>query len=119
MRLEIDGVVHEVPVELTGHGVTVGHHGESYLFLIPDKVSPASAVAVSGGAVNAPMPGTVVAVNVHKGQQVTAGMVLGVLEAMKMEMALTAPHDGTVEEVNASVGDQVALGATLFTVEAS
>ena len=44
--------------------------------------------------------------------------MLGVLEAMKMELALTAPVAGTVTTVGAAVGEQVALGATLFVVEA-
>ena len=62
------------------------------------------------------MPGTVLAVHVEADQRVAAGEVLGVLEAMKMELALTAPFDGTVSLVGARVGDQVALGAVLFEV---
>ncbi len=42
--------------------------------------------------------------------------MLGTLEAMKMELALTAPFDGTVTEGAVVAGDQVALGATLFVV---
>ncbi len=63
------------------------------------------------------MPGTVLAVDVEVGQSVTAGQRLGVLEAMKMELALKAPHDGTVTTVGAATGDQVALGAVLFEVQ--
>jgi biotin carboxyl carrier protein len=65
------------------------------------------------------MPGTVLAVSATEGQQVTGGDVLGVMEAMKMELSLTAPFDGTVTTVGVAAGDQVALGATLFVVEES
>jgi acetyl-CoA/propionyl-CoA carboxylase, biotin carboxylase, biotin carboxyl carrier protein len=51
------------------------------------------------------------------GQRVEEGETLGVMEAMKMELALKAPVAGTVTEVGAATGDQVALGATLFVVE--
>ena len=47
-----------------------------------------------------------------------AGQRLGVLEAMKMELALKAPFDGVVTTVGASTGDQVQLKDVLFEVEA-
>jgi acetyl-CoA/propionyl-CoA carboxylase biotin carboxyl carrier protein len=75
------------------------------------------AAAEADGSVRAPMPGTVLAVKVQRGQTVTAGEPLGVLEAMKMEHTLTAPHDGVLTEVGATVGDQVPLGHLLFQVE--
>jgi biotin carboxyl carrier protein len=62
------------------------------------------------------MPGTLLAVSAEVGAPVRAGQTLGVMEAMKMELALKAPFDGTVETVGAVVGAQVALGAALFEV---
>ena len=73
--------------------------------------------AVSDGMVLAAMPGTLAQVEVADGERVTAGQAIGVLEAMKMEVALTAPADGVVR-VRASAGEQVAARQVLFEVEA-
>jgi 3-methylcrotonyl-CoA carboxylase alpha subunit/acetyl-CoA/propionyl-CoA carboxylase biotin carboxyl carrier protein len=62
------------------------------------------------------MPGTVTSVQVRPGDRVTAGAVLGVLEAMKMEVPLRAPVTGTVTDAEVTDGDRVALGAVLFAV---
>jgi 3-methylcrotonyl-CoA carboxylase alpha subunit len=63
------------------------------------------------------MPGLVKSMLAEVGQQVTAGMRLAVLEAMKMEHALTAPRDGVVAEVLVADGAQVEAGAPLIRLE--
>ncbi|MAY20550.1 MAG: methylcrotonoyl-CoA carboxylase [Erythrobacteraceae bacterium] len=73
--------------------------------------------SAADGAILAPMPGKVIALDVADGDSVTAGQRLMVLEAMKMEHALTAPFDGTVTELSASVGGQVQVEAVLCVVE--
>ncbi len=75
--------------------------------------------AAHDGDIIAPMPGKVIAVDVAEGDSVTAGQRLLVLEAMKMEHALTAPFDGVVAELSASEGAQVQVEALLARVEAS
>ncbi|WP_435416918.1 acetyl/propionyl/methylcrotonyl-CoA carboxylase subunit alpha [Parerythrobacter aurantius] len=68
------------------------------------------------GDIIAPMPGKVIAVDVAEGDAVTAGQRLMVLEAMKMEHALTAPFDGTVTGLSVQQGSQVQVEAVLCVV---
>ena len=77
--------------------------------------APAAAAAVtgSGEVVSAPMPGTILKVNVQNGQAVKAGQVLVVLEAMKMENEIMAPKDGTITAVAVQKGASVDTGAPL------
>src|SRR5262249_37724374 len=68
----------------------------------------------SDGVVPAPMHGKVLAILVERGAAVTKGQRVAVIEAMKMEHALTAPIDGIVADISASVGHQVAEGAKVM-----
>ena len=67
----------------------------------------------STGAILAPMPGKIIAVEVVAGQKVSHGQKLLTLEAMKMEHTLVAPFDGVVAELNAEAGAQVQVEALL------
>ena len=95
--------------------VSIRGHMLKITFPRADAGSHASA---ADGAILSPMPGKVIAVDVAEGDSVTAGQRLMVLEAMKMEHALTAPFDGIVTELNASVGGQVQVEAQLALIEA-
>ncbi len=66
--------------------------------------------------VHAIIPGRIVAVSVAAGDAVTAGQVLLVLEAMKMQNELRAPRDGTVERVAIAVGGTVEVGDLLMVI---
>lgn len=80
-------------------------------------VEEASDRAGASGGLNAPMPGKVVRVMVSAGDQVARGQTLMVLEAMKMEHAITASGEGQVAAVFFAEGDQVAEGAELLQLE--
>jgi propionyl-CoA carboxylase alpha chain len=123
-RLEVDGVTTETrghwsaehpgaPRELWVDGPLLS----ARLREVPRFTDPADAVA--SGSLLAPMPGTVVKVVAQADQQVVAGDVVLVLEAMKMQHTVTAPHDGTVTEINVEPGAQVAAGEVLAVVEES
>jgi acetyl-CoA/propionyl-CoA carboxylase biotin carboxyl carrier protein len=64
-----------------------------------------------------PIQGTVLRVNVEKGQEVEAGAVLCVVEAMKMENEVTAPVSGNVEELSVSEGASVGAGDTIAVIK--
>ncbi|MCW2785164.1 MAG: Carbamoyl-phosphate synthase chain, ATP-binding protein [Marmoricola sp.] len=116
--LTVDGVREQVVVNVQPTILEAVHHGQRFVFERPDPFAERGPAA-GDGALLAAMPGTVLAVDVAEGDLVVAGQRLGVLEAMKMELALKAPFDGTVALVGAAVGDQVALKQVLFLVEKS
>ena len=122
-RVTLNDRVYEVEVELAEAMLL-----SEYQTIAPATVSvaapveaPAAAaapvaapvVAGAGDAVVAPMPGTILKVNVNNGDSVQEGQVLVVLEAMKMENEILAPRAGKVTQVVASRGSSVDTGAPL------
>ena len=83
----------------------------------PAAAAPAApAVTGAGDPINAPMPGTILKVNVKAGDAVKEGQVLVVLEAMKMENEILAPKNGTVTQVVVAKGASVDTGAPLVVI---
>ncbi|MDO8211276.1 biotin carboxylase N-terminal domain-containing protein [Conexibacter sp. CPCC 206217] len=75
-------------------------------------------LSATGDSLAAPMPGTVLLVNVADGDAVQQGEVLVVLESMKMELSVSAPHAGTVDGLTVKPGDKVTLRQVLLEVHA-
>ncbi|MFN2478177.1 MAG: biotin carboxylase N-terminal domain-containing protein [Pseudonocardiaceae bacterium] len=114
----LDQITRRYSCAVDGTAVWLGRDGHSWELHEQQPLDAARCPEQGGaGAVHAPMPGTIIAVDVVEGQQVTAGARLLVLEAMKMEHVLTAPTDGVVRELRARPGDTVEREAVLLVVD--
>ena len=113
--LELGGTTVRFAVDVGPRSVEVSTRGHTFRFVRPGATRAARA-ELSDGVVLAAMPGVLARVEVHDGDEVTTGQSLGVLEAMKMEVALAAPAAGVVR-VRAAAGEQVAARQVLFEVE--
>jgi acetyl/propionyl-CoA carboxylase alpha subunit len=115
VTLTLDGVRRTVEVHRVGDTAFVdGPLGASQLTEIERFPEPGA--ADEAGSLHAPMPGTVVRVELAEGQEVRGGAVVVVLEAMKMEHAVRAPHDGVVSSLPVAVGETVDTGQVLAVV---
>lgn len=122
--VNVNGTSYEVCVE-----EITGSEASAPMAPAPAPAAPAAPVAAApapasvestGGEkaeINAPMPGSVLSVNVSAGDRFKSGQVLLVLEAMKMENEILAPKDGRVLSVKAQKGLSVNSGDTLLTYE--
>jgi len=122
--VEVDGKRFEV--ELEEHGtpaLDIGAIDAGPSADRPGRIGPeegdeeASAAAAEGETVTAEMQGTILEVAVAEGEEVAAGDVLCVLEAMKMENDVVAEYGGTVREVAVSADQSVDMGDVLFVIE--
>jgi acetyl-CoA/propionyl-CoA carboxylase biotin carboxyl carrier protein len=83
----------------------------------PDADAGGGGTVAADGAVTAEMQGTILDIEVDVGDEVAAGDVLLVLEAMKMENDIVADAGGTVSEIPVAEGDSVDMGDTLIVLE--
>ncbi|GGO99812.1 acetyl/propionyl/methylcrotonyl-CoA carboxylase subunit alpha [Stakelama pacifica] len=122
IAVEVANVLYLVDLKATGPAATTVEvagepvlflSGEAWPFRQPVADHAGAGAGASDGAILAPMPGRVIAVEISAGEAVAKGQRLLVLEAMKMEQALLAPFDGIVEMLDAATGAQVSEGTLL------
>ena len=114
--LEIDGVRRTVAVRRIGEvsyvDSALGHSALTEVDRFPDP-----SAATQAGSLLAPMPGTVVRIDVAVGDRVEAGALMLAIEAMKMEHPIKAPVRGIVTELPVALGQQIDSGVVLAVVE--
>lgn len=126
-RITVNGVSYDVTVEETAAVANQPAAAPAPAVAAAPKATPAPApapaaapkaapAATGSTVIKAPMPGTIIKVNVKAGDSVKRGDVLCVLEAMKMENEIMAPADGTVAGVNVSSGESVQTDAVLLSL---
>ncbi|WOX06121.1 sodium-extruding oxaloacetate decarboxylase subunit alpha [Microbulbifer pacificus] len=113
--------VYTVTVEGQSYTVTVSDGGDLTGMVrigggTAAGVSAPAPTAGSGAPVKAPLAGNIFKVLVKPGDRVTEGQNIVILEAMKMETAISAPRAGSITGVTIKEGDSVAVGDALLTI---
>ena len=112
-RVTVNGIAYEVElVEMTGAAPAAAASAPA-----PAPAAPVAAAPAGGEKITAPMPGTILSVNVTEGASVKKGDILMVLEAMKMENEIMAPCDGRIASLNTSKGTAVETGTLLCVIQ--
>ena len=119
-NVTVNGVTYEVLVEEVSAAGAVAPAPVAAPVAAP-AAAPAAAAAApapagAGEAVKAPMPGTIMKINVSVGDKVKKGDIICILEAMKMENEIFAPVDGTVTSLPVSKGASVQTDEVLATI---
>ncbi len=91
-------------------------YGRNFRATVQNPLTQSGSAGGQGGTI-APMPGTVVTINVNEGDTISKGQLLLTIESMKMLTDITADQDGTIKEILLSEGDTFDKGAVLVTIE--
>jgi|ETNmetMinimDraft_2_1059921.scaffolds.fasta_scaffold35688_2 biotin carboxyl carrier protein len=123
--INVKGKKYKVKIEETNGKVKVHFGDEVYEVDAKSDIEPLFADSIISeektgdeeGVVKAPLPGTIVAINVKAGQEVKKGDSLIKLIAMKMENEVTAPKGGKIKEVKVKNNNNVQKGDVLVVME--
>lgn len=102
--------------------VQVWIEGVIHRFEIVERTARRATGPAAGGpktTLNAPMPGTILKINVAQGDSFSPSQALVIMESMKMEMTLSVPHGGKIAEITCHIGQLVEMGALLARLEPS
>ena len=120
-KVNVNGTEYKVSIELISETEAAAPVAAPAPAAAPAPVAapaaPVAAAPAGGEKVNAPMPGTILSVNVKVGDAVKKGQVLVILEAMKMENEIMSPVDGTVTFVGVNQGATVESGSAICVIE--
>jgi len=120
VQWRVQSEIHRARVHRHPEGLAVSLPGSRFVLQPAVEnyhVSGASGAA-SAGSLTAPMPGTILCVDVQPGQTVSRLDPLVIMEAMKMEHVVQAPFDGTVQEVLVQAGEVVPAATLLIQMQA-
>jgi 3-methylcrotonyl-CoA carboxylase alpha subunit len=113
----IQGATRRIAFAAVGHGTWVFLDGRAYL--VNEDEAARKRPVDEQHALTAPMPATVLAIQVAPGQRVERNDVVMVLEAMKMELPIRSPRDGVVKALGCQIGELVQPGAMLVELDDS
>lgn len=116
-KVTVNGNVYEITLEVIDKSEVKAPTATTAPAPAPAAPAAPAPAPAEGTAVTAPMPGTILKVNVKNGDAVKKGAVLMVLEAMKMENEIMAVADGVVRSLSVSEGAAVEAGAVLCTLQ--
>ena len=118
MSLEINGSTREGLVQKVRGELWVHFEGQTFCYKPAEKFGGEDSGSVEDpSSIRAPMPGKIIKIQGKVGEEASAGDVLIVMEAMKMEYNLKAAASCKVEDILCSEGEQVNLGQTLVKLE--
>lgn len=120
VQWRVQSEIHRACVHRHPEGLAVSLAGSRFVLqpAVERDHSASAPGAASLGSLTAPMPGTILRVDVQPGQTVSRLQPLVIMEAMKMEHVVQAPFDGTVQEVLVQAGEVVPTATLLIRLQA-
>lgn len=117
ISVKIDGNDWRVSVFRSSERLYIFHRSSRYELRLTERIAKAATTSDKSGSLAAPLPGRVARVMVEKGEVVSSGQCLIVIEAMKMEHQITSPIDGIVVDIPFGENQLVNEGANCVEIE--